>query len=131
MEVMNKLTLELPTLYGDHHVVEVRRLLLAQEGVEEVYASSAFQLVEVTYDPTRLDEQAIRKVLEEAGYLGAFTFPEEKATAAYQNTGTPVFFRNTAIYENTRKTVSFAQQVKDTGRPLWPCPGMGALKREE
>lgn len=128
---MEKFTIELPSLYGDHHVIEVRRLLFDLNGVQDVYASSAFHLVEVTYDPATLDEQTVRSELEKAGYLGDFAFPEEKGAAPYQNAGEPSFFRHTAIYDNTRKTVSFAQQVKDTGRPLWPCPGMGPLKRED
>ena len=41
---MNKVTIDLPSMYGDHHVQEVRRLLFDLDGVEEVYASSAFQL---------------------------------------------------------------------------------------
>jgi hypothetical protein len=27
--------------------------------------------------------------------------------------------------------VSFAQQVPYSGRPLWPCPGMGTLTIED
>lgn len=27
-----------------------------------------------------------------------------------------------------KETVSFAQRVDYSGRPLWPCPGMGAVK---
>ena len=37
-------------MYGDHHVVEVRRLLLEMPGVTDVYASSSFQVVEVAFD---------------------------------------------------------------------------------
>ena len=44
---MKKISLDLPTLFGDHHVTEVRRLLLELPGVAEVYASSSFQIVEV------------------------------------------------------------------------------------
>ena len=35
---MEVLTLELPAMYGDHHVVEVRRILLEIPGVDNVYA---------------------------------------------------------------------------------------------
>ena len=51
--MMEKITVDLPTMYGDHHVTDVRRILLALPGVEDVYASSAFRLVEVTFDPTK------------------------------------------------------------------------------
>ena len=51
---MEKITISAPAMYGDHHVVEVRRILLETPGVEDVYASSCFQAVEVTFDPTRV-----------------------------------------------------------------------------
>jgi copper chaperone CopZ len=47
---METKTFDAPALYADHHVTEVRRILLELEGVTDVYASSAFQTVEVTYD---------------------------------------------------------------------------------
>ena len=47
---MASFSLELPSMYGDHHVSEVRRILLEMEGVSEVYASSAFRAVEVEYN---------------------------------------------------------------------------------
>ena len=40
MEVFN---IDLPAMYGDHHVVEVRRILMDIPGVEDVYASSGFR----------------------------------------------------------------------------------------
>ena len=67
---MEKKTYDLPTMYADHHVVEVRRILLEIPGVNDVYASSAFQAVEVTYDPEAVKESDIVGTLEEAGYLG-------------------------------------------------------------
>ena len=60
---METFVLELPTMYGDHHVVEVRRLLLGLPGVEEVYASSGFQSVEVTYDPAKTSPVAMQACL--------------------------------------------------------------------
>ena len=41
---MKTLSLELPAMYGDHHVIEVRRILLEIDGVKDVYASSSFQV---------------------------------------------------------------------------------------
>lgn len=127
---MTKVLYEMPTLYGDHHVIEVRRLLLAMPGVVEVYASSGFQQVEVTYDPGQVNDLEIAMKLDEAGYLGEWTFPMEAEGAAYGKDGQP-FFRHTAIYEATRQVVSFAQKVNTSGRPLWNCPGMGVIKKME
>ncbi len=127
---MKTATFDLPSLYGDHHVVEVRRLLLEIAGVEDVYASSAFQVVEITYDPARVTEEKFRQTLEEAGYLGDLNSPAEVGEAGYMHAGVETFFRHTASFETTRKVVSFTQQVNYTGRPLWNCPGIGVIKQK-
>lgn len=132
---MAKLTLELPTLYGDHHVTEVRRLLLEMPGVEEVYASSAFQVVEVTYDPAKVNDLEIQVRLDAAGYLGEWSIPAEVGVAPYGRGEDRSAFRHTAVYETTRQVVSFARAVPtvsaSSGRPLWTCPGMGVIKKME
>lgn len=124
---MEKLTLELPAMYGDHHVLEVRRILLEMPGVAEVYASSCFHVVEVTYDPARLDADQIRARLEEAGYTGPLAVPVETGQAVYGRDG-DTFFRHTTAFAQVGQTVSFAQRVSYAGRPLWPCPGLGVVK---
>lgn len=128
---METKTFEVPALYGDHHVTEVRRILLELEGVTEVYASSAFQIVEVKYDETIINDLQIAMKLDEAGYLGEWTIPIEMGTAAQQSEKHKTFARHTATYETTKQTVSFAQRVNYQGRPLWPCPGMGTMKISE
>ena len=125
---MQTLTLNLPVLFGDHHVIEVRRILQALPGVVDVYASSSFQLAEISYDPEQIAPEAIEAALEKAGYLQELTFPTEAETAVSQDNGTGAYFRHTASYEPARQSVSFAQQVSDAGRPLWPCPGMGVTQ---
>jgi copper chaperone CopZ len=125
---MDTLTLEVQTMYGDHHVVEVRRILLELPGVEDVYASSSFRVVEVTYDPDKITPERIKASLEEAGYLGELSMPSETGEAAYGRSNGNSFFRHTMVYENTRQVISFAQKVGYSGRPLWPCPGMGPIK---
>ena len=125
---MKTLTLELPTLYGDHHVIEVRRILLETPGVEDVYASSSFHVVEIQYDPEKVSEEDLKTKLDDAGYLGDFDFPIEAGTAAYLNETGQNYFRHTAVYGTTKQVVSFAQNVSYSGKPLWPCPGMGVIK---
>lgn len=127
---MKTITLEVPSLYGDHHVVEIRRLLLEIAGVEDVYASSSFQIVEITYDPDKVTEESLKDTLENAGYFGGMNFPAEAGIAGYQHEGVEAFFRNTASFETTRKVISFTQQVNYTGRPLWNCPGIGVIKQK-
>jgi copper chaperone CopZ len=132
---MAKTTLELPNLYGDHHVTEVRRILLEMPGVEDVYASSAFRTVEVTYDPAQVNDLEIQVKLDEAGYLGEWSVPAEVGLAPYARGGDESAFRHTAVYEATRLVVSFARTVPggaaSSGRPLWTCPGMGVIKKME
>lgn len=128
---MEKTTIDLPTMYGDHHVVEVRRLLFQLPGVEDVYASSSFRVVEVSFDPEKTGLEEITKRLEQAGYLGEMPVPAELSTAVEAGEHNRPFMRRTAFFETTKSTVSFAQTVKQTGRPIWPCPGIGALSKME
>lgn len=65
---MEKLVLNLPTLYADHHVLTLRQVLLGIEGVSEVYASSAWKQAVVTYDPAKAEPGAIEKATVDAGY---------------------------------------------------------------
>ena len=125
---MEKLTLELPALYGDHHVVEVRRLVLELPGVEDVYASSCFHIVEISYDPGKINADALTAKLGEAGYLGELPVPSESGTSAYLESDSQTYFRHSTVYENMRQGVSFSQNVNQAGRALWPCPGMGPMK---
>jgi len=127
---MEKALFELPAMYGDHHVMEVRRVLSALPGVEAIYASSAFHVVEVTYDEMKLSVDEIEAQLEETGYLGDLSVPLEAGTAAGEN-GRSVLFRHTAAHEAAGPGVSFTQTVSYTGRPLWPCPGIGVIRGRE
>ncbi|MCP4550427.1 MAG: hypothetical protein GY835_28545, partial [bacterium] len=68
--------LDVPTLWADHHVLKVRDALGAVEGVENVYASSAWKQVLVNYNADKTDQAAIEKVLADAGYpVGAGELP--------------------------------------------------------
>jgi len=123
-------TYDLPNLYGDHHVLEVRRILLEIPGVVDVYASSAFRMVEVTYDPALTNDLDIAVKLDESGYLGEWSMPMEAGASTYLGDRSRSYFRHTAVYETTRQVVSFSQNVSYTGRPLWTCPGMGVIKNK-
>ena len=97
-------------------------------GVSDVYASSAFQVVEITYDPAVVNDLEIKIKLDDAGYLGEWSMVMEPATAgAVRNENQDPFFRHTTVYGDTRQIVSFAQDIGYAGRPLWPCPGMGPV----
>lgn len=125
---METITFEAPALYGDHHVSEVRRILFEMTGVSDVYASSAFQTIEVTFDPAKVKAEQIEARLKEAGYLGEIPMLVESGIAV-EKVGDDQFFRHTAVYETVKSTVTFAQRVDQDARPLWPCPGMGPVKK--
>ena len=128
---METKTFEAPALYADHHVTEVRRILLELDGVLDVYASSAFQIIEVTYDENKINDLQIAVRLDEAGYLGEWTVPIETGVTSQETADKRPYFRHTTTYETTKQTVSFAQRVSYQGRPLWNCPGMGEIKMDE
>ncbi|MDR3576196.1 MAG: heavy-metal-associated domain-containing protein [Anaerolineaceae bacterium] len=115
-----------PGLYADHHVSEVRKHLLELPGVQSVYASSAFQIVEVTYDESKLTQDVLNDLLDRLGYLSEIQALAESGTAASGDDAPN--YRHTVTYTATRKTVSFQQQVPYSGRPLFVCPGIGTIK---
>ena len=124
---MASLFLELPSMFGDHHVIEVRRILLAFDGVTDVYASSGFRVVEVEYNSKKTPKKDLVAALEEAGYMGDFSMATEPAIPANEDIE-GAYFRHTEAFEQTGNTVSFEQEVKAHHSPLWPCPGMGPVK---
>jgi len=124
---MKTITYDVPSLFGDHHVTEIRGLLLAIPGVKDVYASSSFRIVEVTYDQQVVNDLQIAMILDEKGYLGEWSLPSEVDAVFGNESGAEIFTRHTAVYENTKQVMSFTQKVESTGRPLWNCPGMGVM----
>ena len=134
---MESVMINVPTMYGDHHVLEVRRLLLKLAGVEDVYASSCFKTVEVTYDPGKTDQASITARLAKAGYLAELSIPVEvgaggiRQAGLQEDTQSETFFRHTTAFEQTKHVVSFAQDIHYSGSPLWPCPGLGLIEAIE
>ncbi len=125
---MNTLLLEVSAMYGDHHVAEVRRILLALPGVEDVTASSAFHTVEVSFNAEAIAEDTIAATLDKAGYLEDLLVPlETGAPAISEDTNGKTYFRHSAAHEATGNVMSFGQQVAHSGRALWPCPGMSPV----
>ena len=66
---MTSVTIGVPAMYADHHVVEVRRILHDVPGVRAVYASSAFGVVEIEFDAEHTSAAALERRLDEEGYL--------------------------------------------------------------
>lgn len=142
---MQTSTFDTPALYGDHHVTEVRKQLLSLPGVQEVYASSAFRVVEVTYDELLVTHSRLMEKLDELGYLSDLHVMTETGVAA-QRSSEDGFFRQSVTYDNLKGTVSFRQRTQmphlpqpvqrkpghsngaNGRRALWNCPGIGIIK---
>ena len=121
---MTQVTFDLPAMYADHHVVEVKRLLMDLDGVEEVYASSGFHAAEITYDTKKVTKEDIEATLDKSGYIGELFIPAETGVPVNEGKAEDTYFRHTEAYAETGSVVSFAQKVGHEGRALWPCPGM-------
>ena len=65
---MTKTTLDVPTLWADHHVLKVREALVDLDGVKDVYASSAWKQVLVDYNSKQIKKADLEKALADAGY---------------------------------------------------------------
>jgi len=65
---MEKVTLNVPGMYGDHHVLAVRDILGRLPGVEDIYASSAFKQVVVKFDPAKAKPADFEGALSAQGY---------------------------------------------------------------
>lgn len=122
--------IELPSLFADHHVLEVRKLVSELKGVTGIYASSAFRLIEVETDGS-IKEDDITKILSDAGYLDELPISGEIEISPAEQGGKSKVFRHSAIYDQTHKALSFKQEVDNRAKPLWPCPGMGPVVRME
>ena len=66
---MKKSTFNIPSMYADHHVLNVRRVLMGIEGVASVTASAAKKAVVVEHDEEVVSVGALRRALGEAGYV--------------------------------------------------------------
>lgn len=128
---MVNFSISLPSMFGDHHVTEVRRILSALEGVGEIYASSSFQIIDVAYDPDILSPEKMKETLQQHGYLDEALAPVEIHKDPSDLDGDQPYFRHTASIHNIKQTVSFQQEVEAPPRPLWPCPGITVKKVEE
>jgi copper chaperone CopZ len=116
---MEKLVLNIPTLYADHHTTAVKNLLEGIEGIQETFVSSAFKQVSIGFDPKKISPEEIERTLAAAGYS------QEDEESAFAASIADKVTRHTAAYAGVGDSLSFAEAVSPyEGRPLWPCPGL-------
>lgn len=127
---MDTLHLHIPAMYGDHHVIEVRRILFKLDGIEDVYASSYSQTLQIDFNQDKIDPETIKQELAHHSYLDALDVPSESGIAAYKNDGNASYFRHTVAYQHLQHTVGFAQEIQVGKRVLFPCPGIDRITGE-
>ena len=120
---MQKTVFQAPGLYADHHVAAARQALLSLPGVRDVYASSAFFVVEICYDEAAITPETLKNKLDEL----RITREIPVRTESWSLNQTGESFRQTATYAVLKQTVSFQQHVPAETRPLWYCPGMSPI----
>lgn len=126
---MKKITFQTPMLFGDHHVVEVRNMISAVAGVNDVYASSGFRMVEIEYDESQVSAEQIQSALEACGYSSELVLPVEIGVSNEEDDNPKPYFRTTAEYVTAKATIGFSQNVKNQSGPaVWPVPGMEPIK---
>ena len=94
---MEKLSLTVPGMWADHHVLKVREVLCALEGVQEVEARALPRTVTVGFDPSRASAASLTRELEAAGYVpGEIVEPDldQKNKPEWASNGSRVTFTN-------------------------------------
>ncbi len=102
-----------PAMYADHHVIEVRRILHDVPGVRDVYASSAFGVVEIDFVAEHTSAEALEQRLNEAGYLRELPVPMESGEPATDRTAADAQHRrHTTSYAQSGSVIAFRQETK-------------------
>ena len=65
---MEELTLTVPDLWADHHILKVRDALADLDGLESIEASAKDRTLTLLIDPSRLDAARVTDDLVAAGY---------------------------------------------------------------
>jgi len=126
---MKELHFDVPALYGDHHVLELRKILSNIDGIIEIYASSAFHMIEMTIDDSHVTLETIEDVLKQTGYLDELPIISEMAPVKHDGLGK--IRRTTTTYDQTPKTISFNQAIHNRSTRAWSCPGMGMIQMRD
>ena len=119
---MDKVVLNVPGMYGDHHVLAVRDMLGQLPGVENILATSAFKQVIVWFDPAKASPGDFESVLQTQGYRvgeGQPAEPEiETPTKRWQ--GGAQFVVASGLAESARFS---APPINWGAGGPQPCPG--------
>jgi copper chaperone CopZ len=68
MEDYQSESISLPAMFGDHHVVQVRQIVMALPGVKDVRASASRRAISVTFNRAQLTAEALSAALAQGGF---------------------------------------------------------------
>jgi hypothetical protein len=68
MEDYQNESISLPTMFGDHHVVQVRQIVAALPGVKDIRASASRRKISVTFNRAQLTVEALCAALAKGGF---------------------------------------------------------------
>ena len=115
---MTSVMIDVPAMYADHHVVEVRRILHEVPGVRAVYASSAFGVVEIDFDAEHTSAEVLERRLDEAGYLSELPVPMESGDPSTDRTAADGRYRrHTTSNAPSGSAVAFRQELEAAAPP--------------
>jgi copper chaperone CopZ len=98
---MEQLTIAIPKMWGDHHVLAVREALGGLAGVGEIEASAARSLVRLSFDPAVVGQEQIVQALRDAGYDPSETV-EFASPPANSAQGSPWFEDDSRMTQTNR-----------------------------
>ena len=78
---MNRILLNIPRLYGDHHVAPIQQALANRPGIVDVLASPAHRQIRVDFAPEEVSHEQILAWLTAAGYPPLEPLPPVPALA--------------------------------------------------
>ncbi|HTX69262.1 MAG TPA: heavy-metal-associated domain-containing protein [Thermoleophilia bacterium] len=79
---MEQVTVSIPSLWADHHVLAVRDILCSLSGVAAVDASALRHLATVSFDPTAIAPERLAESLVAGGYPPDVTGEEAESAPA-------------------------------------------------
>jgi len=98
---MEQMTLSIPGMWADHHVLAVREILAAIPGLSDVQASAAQKTVRLSYDPALVGPERIAQALRDAGYDLAEQ-AEFPSPLANKEPGSPWFTQGLRVTQTNR-----------------------------
>lgn len=102
-DFMERISVDIPAMYGDHHAAEVHQCVAAMPGVEEVWASAASRRLTVTFNPEVVTREAILEQIESSGYPVADGVPDESSLSAPKSALSSTTLRMTQTHIADRK----------------------------